>query len=101
MEGGGGEEGITVSQLNVPNSNYITWPRETGGVGGVRLEGAERRREVDRNAHSHKTPDTEYCTGHQTLPTTPYPTLMNITHHLCVIIILIVCGYHHLNNCTI
>ena len=42
-----------------------------------------------------------HCTGHQTLPTTPYPTLMNITHHLCVIIILIVCGYHHLNNCTI
>ena len=42
-----------------------------------------------------------HSTGHQTLPTTPYPTLMNITHHLCVIIILIVCGYHHLNNCTI
>ena len=28
-----------------------------------------------------------HSTGHQTLPTTPYPTLMNITHHS-------VCDHH-------
>ena len=35
---------------------------------------------------------TRHCTGHQILPTTLYPTLMNITHHLCVWVL-----YYHYN----
>ena len=38
---------------------------------------------------SHRTPDTDYFTGHQTPPTTPHPTLTFIPHHLCVVITLV------------
>ena len=76
--------------------------KERGGgarrrVGGVRWkggsEGGEGRGGIDGDIG---TSDTDYCTEHQTQPTTPHPTLTIIPHHLCVVIplvsiILLVC----------
>ena len=62
-------------------------------VGGVRWRGVsgggEERRGIDGDIGSHRTPDTDYCTGRQTPPTTPHPTLTFIPHHLCVVITLV------------